>query len=87
MQQMLHQDKFTYQIEVDENLATDMEGIPPMFAQPIIENALEHGLFHKSAENHIHIAFQKLNDQQIKLTISDNGTGFQNAQSEVNHQS
>ncbi|MEO1256427.1 MAG: histidine kinase, partial [Bacteroidota bacterium] len=41
----------TYTIEVDDTLDEDTAGLPPMFAQPFIENALEHGLFKKEDKN------------------------------------
>lgn len=78
VQQMLYQDEFTYEINVSPDLETDMEGVPPMFAQPVIENALEHGLFRqKNHKSHISIQFDKQDEERVCLTISDNGTGFQ----------
>lgn len=87
IQQMLHPEGFSYQIEVDDEIIPEMEGIPPMFAQPAIENALEHGLFRKDQTHHIHIQFEKLNGDCVKLIISDNGIGFQHDQSNPLYQS
>ena len=62
-------------VELDEDLDPEYDGIPPMFAQPFIENALEHGLFKKD-NNEIRIKFTKVSDDLISLEITDNGTGM-----------
>ncbi len=47
--------------------------VPPMLIQPFIENALVHGLLHKSGNKEIVIEFE-LNDC-LNCTITDNGVG------------
>jgi pentatricopeptide repeat protein len=42
IQMLRFEDKFEYQITVAQNLDTYATGIPPMLAQPFLENALEH---------------------------------------------
>lgn len=49
-----------------------------MFAQPFIENAIEHGLRHKPEGGLIKLSFEKTNDQ-ILCTIEDNGVGREKA--------
>ena len=46
--------------------------IPPMFAQPFIENALEHGISGLKVKGEITIEFLDAEDK-VKLTIRDNG--------------
>lgn len=90
VQKMRFQENFTYEIEIDDSLEIDEVGIPPMFAQPVLENALEHGLFKTQNEvNHIKIFFEAQGKNSIKLTISDNGVGFQEGQTATkeNHRS
>lgn len=66
-----------YQIIIDEALDPATDGIPPLFAQPFVENSLEHGLFKKGQnhENILIIRFEKLSNSKVKLSIQDNGVG------------
>jgi len=78
LQNLRQKQPFTYEIEVDEQIETEEIAIPPMFAQPFVENAIEHGIHHLSEQGKIHIHFG-LQDHQIILTIQDNGVGIQKA--------
>ncbi len=75
LQQLRFPDKFSCEFNIDEDLVTDLVLIPPMLAQPIIENALEHGIFPKKGKGHITISFTKLKSS-LQLKIQDNGLGF-----------
>lgn len=70
--------KFSYQIVIDPELDRDGVKIPPMFAQPFIENALEHGLQPGSDGGHIIISFTRKNEQ-VLLTVEDNGSGLEHS--------
>ncbi|WP_109299955.1 histidine kinase [Aquimarina sp. AU474] len=69
------QDKFEYTIEVDPDINVGDYMIPPMLLQPYVENAVWHGLRYKSEKGLLAIRFQKLNVDNIEITISDNGIG------------
>ncbi|MCV9385184.1 sensor histidine kinase [Reichenbachiella ulvae] len=86
LQQMRFDNQFDYEIELDEELDEDYHHLPPMFAQPFIENALEHGLFKKDRENKINISFKAKGSEQIALEINDTGTGLIES-SQSNHKS
>lgn len=78
LQRIRFADSFSYTIEVDEAIDDEYVGVPPMFAQPFIENVFEHGLFKKSdCENKLSIRFSLANPQQILLAIEDSGIGIQ----------
>lgn len=88
LQQMRFRDQFEYEIEIDEDLDEDYAGVPPMFAQPFIENSLEHGLFRKDGQkNQIRIRFNKIEEGLLGLEIEDSGVGTQQGKVRVNHQS
>ena len=74
LQLLRFENKFTYAIEIDKNIETGNISIPPMLAQPIIENAIEHGLRHKKQGGFIHIRFDK-KDDSILFKVEDNGVG------------
>lgn len=66
---------FDYQIEIDEGLDPEYIHIPPMFAQPFIENSLEHGLKDKTSGGMIEVKFRK-SGNVITIEVIDNGTGL-----------
>jgi sensor histidine kinase YesM len=45
-----------------------------MITQPFIENAIEHGIKHKSSKGSIHVHFSK-KDGMILIEIEDDGVG------------
>ena len=69
---------FDFNIQVDEEIDTESIAIPPMFAQPFVENAIEHGIAHLEKTGKIDIKFT-LEDQYIILQVQDNGVGIHNA--------
>jgi sensor histidine kinase YesM len=89
LQQLRFSSKFQYEIAVDENLEIDDIQIPIMLMQPVIENAIEHGL-KESNNGKITISFnQKLYKEAenlLQITISDNGVG-RNKASKMNSDS
>lgn len=75
LQQLRFDHTFQYEITVSDQLDMDMDGIPPMFAQPFIENALEHGLFHKD-QNRVSVHFNHYAKGAISLVVEDTGVGI-----------
>jgi tetratricopeptide (TPR) repeat protein len=70
--------KFCYTISLDETIDSQALRIPPMLAQPFIENAIEHGLRFKQENGLIEISYQKQNGH-LRLTVQDNGIGREKA--------
>ncbi len=68
--------KFTYQIEIEDEINPEETHIPPMFIQPFIENAIEHGL--KDVADGIINIDLKINkiDTLLECKIIDNGIGI-----------
>lgn len=69
-------DSFDYTIEVAENTDTESIAIPPMLAQPFIENSIEHGLKNMDKKGNIRVRFHLENDQ-LNFEVTDNGIGFE----------
>lgn len=67
-------DLFTYQIVVDENIDPSYDRVPSIFLQPIVENAIKHGLRHKKGDKHLQITFE-LNGDELRVVVQDNGIG------------
>jgi LytS/YehU family sensor histidine kinase len=70
---------FTYDIRVDESLETDDIFIPPLIIQPLVENAIWHGLMHKEGEKHFSVQFVNNNDDDLRCIVEDNGIGRKKA--------
>ncbi len=79
LQQLRFPDKFDFTIKVDPQIDQESILIPPMLSQPIIENAIEHGIMNKqNGKGNITIDFiQK--QELIELVIRDNGIGRERA--------
>ncbi|WP_100613355.1 tetratricopeptide repeat-containing sensor histidine kinase [Confluentibacter citreus] len=68
-------DKFDYTIHIDENITIEDFVIPPMLLQPYIENAVWHGLRYKKSKGHLSISITQTKNDEITITIADNGIG------------
>jgi LytS/YehU family sensor histidine kinase len=66
---------FQYRIQVDEGLYPDDIPMAPMLIQPLVENAIWHGLRHKAGNKKLLIRFYK-KASQLLCEINDNGTGI-----------
>jgi tetratricopeptide (TPR) repeat protein len=78
IQQLRFQGKFDFKIEIDESIDAENMQIPPLFAQPFVENAIEHGLKEKVSGGLVTVRFL-LDGKNVRLEIEDNGAGFANA--------
>lgn len=78
LQKLRFENKLEYTIDVASNIETEFVLIPPMLAQPFIENAIEHGIFHKETNGKIEIRLFFENGKLI-YEIEDNGIGIEEA--------
>lgn len=78
VEKLRFRDKFDYVIDIDPSLDKWKSKIPTMLLQPIVENAINHGVFNKEEKGHIAIKFKKLAQDQLNVSISDDGVGFKN---------
>ena len=79
IQQARYQDIMTYTLEIDPLLADAM--IPKLTLQPLVENALYHGIKLKRAKGTIRILGTRQGDDVI-LRVEDNGVGMSEARLE-----
>ena len=76
LQQSRFEDKFDYEIRVDDKIDTAQIKIPALLLQPIVENAIDHGLFHKTEHGHLKIEFKKIPlSNEIQCIVDDDGIG------------
>ena len=74
LEKMRFNSVFNYSIEIDDAIDADFERIPPMLLQPIVENSINHGLFHKPEGGNIRISIQEGNNELV-FTVEDDGIG------------
>ena len=75
IQKQRYGDKLEY--EIAENPAFDNLVLPKLVLQPLVENALYHGIKEKEGQGHIEVSVQK-QDTGLVIRIEDDGVGFQN---------
>ncbi|MEP3373191.1 MAG: histidine kinase [Maribacter dokdonensis] len=69
------EDKFDYQITVDESVQVSKFQIPPMLLQPYIENAIWHGLRYREEKGELLVTVKENSKDSIIISITDNGIG------------
>ncbi len=79
IEQVRFQDRLRIERDVAESaLAAE---VPNLILQPLVENAIRHGVSKKSGAGVVRLSAEKINGQ-LQLGVSDNGPGLQNDASE-----
>jgi LytS/YehU family sensor histidine kinase len=81
LQKMRFENKFDYNMEVNNGLETELIKIPPMLAQPFVENAIEQGIFEMGWPGKIAIKISE-SSKNIHIEVLDNGIGRSNENTE-----
>jgi sensor histidine kinase YesM len=72
---MRFEDKIDFELVIDNIADPSTVLLPPMLVQPFVENALQHGLQHKTGgKGFVSIQVQR-DKEKLKITIEDNGIG------------
>lgn len=71
----LEQVRFGEKIQFAKNIEADNFKIPPLVLQPLVENAIKHGLLHKKQGGTVVLHTWAENGDVI-IEISDDGVGF-----------
>ena len=79
LQQYLEMEKirfegFSYTINIDEDLPDNIR-MAPMLIQPLVENAIWHGLQNRAGDKQLNIRFYR-SGEQLVCEIEDNGIGI-----------
>ncbi|MGQ3012614.1 MAG: histidine kinase [Flavobacteriales bacterium] len=82
IEKLRFEDKLSYRVEIDERLDVEEMEIPSMILQPIVENAVNHGVFHKKGNGSVWISFMYINENTVKVEVRDDGIGI-NAMKEL----
>jgi hypothetical protein len=80
LQKARFEEKFDYSIEVDNKLPVNNMKIPSLLLQPLVENAINHGLFHRKVGGKLSLRFlQGVTSDELICIIDDNGVGRERA--------
>jgi two-component sensor histidine kinase len=71
--------QFEYRIDIDPELSIESAEIPAMILQPFIENAIWHGFGHKRDGSDLLVIRFGMRNNDIIITITDNGIGRKRA--------
>lgn len=86
IQQLLYDKKFNYTLQVEDDIDVTSVFLPPMLAQPFIENAIKHGLSNTMDNGLVAVHFY-LRDNKLFFEVIDNGKGFDPQKKVTNHKS
>lgn len=87
LQQLRFSNAFEFQLNIGNDIITELMSIPPMLLQPFIENAVEHGMRTLTpGTGHISILYER-KDSNLQVTISDNGPGIKEGTKSSKHRS
>lgn len=79
IEKMRFGEEFHYHFEIDKKLNTNTL-IPTMLVQPIVENAVNHGIFHNNRKGNLVVSFLFIDANTYKVSIKDDGIGIKKAQ-------
>jgi len=78
LEKLRFRDGFVYSVGVSEDLVNMHYQVPGMLVQPIVENAIIHGVSNLPYQGKIDVFFQNSGDG-VKIIVSDNGRGRKEA--------
>lgn len=74
IQKIRYGTKLNYRIEKDK--ALDHCQVPKLMLQPLVENAIYHGIKTKHGKGHMAIRSQAVDDKYMEFTVEDDGAGM-----------
>ena len=77
LENMRFTDKFSYEINVDDDI--DKEGIkvPSMLLQPFVENSINHGILPMDKKGKVTVNIKKNKEDELIFEIEDDGIGIE----------
>ncbi|AFS79107.1 two-component system signal transduction histidine kinase [Gottschalkia acidurici 9a] len=73
IEQMRYGEKLKVEYDIDESIDILL---PSLTIQPIVENAVRHGIAKKSSNGTINISIQRQQNKEIKIIVRDDGVGI-----------
>ena len=79
IENMRFENIFRKNIVIDPALDLARTSIPPMLIQPLVENAIKHGLIHREKQGILTIELKKIDEHNLLFVVEDNGIGRERA--------
>lgn len=79
IEKLRFEEDLEYHIIVDPKMDTDDFQIPTMVIQPLVENAINHGLFNKKGTGTVSVHFNYLTESSFEVLVIDDGIGIDQA--------
>lgn len=76
IQKLRFGNRINYQIKLEEGMETERYEVLPLLLQPLVENAVVHGLEHIDDNGMIDIDISQNEAEQLQIIVSDNGKGM-----------
>lgn len=85
IEKLRFKEKLDFEITVDPKLPTSTTKIPTMLLQPVVENAVNHGIFNKETSGKVSLQFTYIDASTFEVTILDDGVGQERTKKEKAH--
>lgn len=79
LEQLRFRNKFGFTLQVDPSINQYTTLVPTMLLQPFVENAINHGLFHKKEQGMLSVSILPHSDGGLRCLVEDDGIGRQQA--------
>lgn len=80
IQLVMHDNSFQIEWKIDQEIKNEL--VPKLVLQPVVENALEHGLDVKEGEDKVLKLYFVCDGEDILLAVEDNGLGMEQKEAE-----
>jgi hypothetical protein len=87
IEKLRFENKFDYFVTADPKIDAYETCILPLLIQPLVENAIIHAFNDKSVKGMISVEFKADEDGNLKVIVTDNGTGIPNLKMQNGHTS
>ena len=75
LEQIRYRNRFQVEFDTPDSVLDAEPNIPPMLLQPLVENAILHGLQHRVAEGGMLKIAIRINEKTLECSVEDNGIG------------
>lgn len=82
LEKMRFGEKLHYDITVDENINADEILVPGMLIQPLLENAIKHGIVTNRNGGKIRVGISRT-EERLQIRIKDDGSGLYNKPADI----
>ncbi|WP_289139577.1 ATP-binding protein [uncultured Brevibacillus sp.] len=74
---MIEKARFGSRLQVEYDIEANLEfQLPPLILQPLVENAIRHGLMSNFRGGTVNVSIKQLADNAIRFTVEDDGCGM-----------